>query len=61
MNVQFIEDDSIDSFKLVFNKVSKDAKSILILSCDKNDYDLNKINSILTSCPVPIIGRRYLI
>jgi len=56
MNIQFITDNSIDSFKLAFNEVSKDAKSILILSCDKNDYDLHKMNLILGACDIPIIG-----
>ena len=56
MNIEFIKDNSIESFKIALNNVSKDAKSILILSCDENNYDLTKMNQILTSCLVPIIG-----
>lgn len=56
MNIEFLQDSNIDNFEFALNKVSQDAKSILILSCDKNDYDLHKMNLILSACDVPIIG-----
>ena len=56
MNIQFIENNKIDDFVIALNTVAKDAKSILILSCDENNYDVVKMDSILTACAVPIIG-----
>jgi len=56
MIVEFIKDNNIDELKFMINKVARDAKSILILSCDENDYDVEEVNHILKSCSIPIIG-----
>ncbi len=47
MLIEFIEDNSLEKFEESFFKIEKDAKAILILSCDENDYPLNAINPIL--------------
>ena len=56
MTVEFLANDDFNEFKLSLEKVAKRAKSILILSCDENSYDLAKVNDILKSYHVPIIG-----
>jgi len=56
MLVEFIKDNNIEELKATINKVAKNAKSILILSCDENSYDIDAINNILKSSSVPIIG-----
>lgn len=56
MNIEFIENDSIDNFKTSMQKMQKIAKSVLILSCDENSYNVDKISEILSNCTIPIIG-----
>lgn len=56
MNIQFIPTNKIEDFESTLRSIEKTAKSILILSCDENHYDLEAMNSLLSCCRVPIIG-----
>lgn len=56
MRVDFINDNSISEFEKSLNDISLNAKSILILSCDENQYDLQKLDKILKNIDIPIIG-----
>lgn len=56
MHIQFIPNSNIEDFEVALNSAKKEAKSIFILSYDENNYDLEKMNSILSSSAIPIIG-----
>ena len=56
MNIEFIPTNKIEDFESALQSIQKSAKSILILSCDENRYDLEAMKNILSRCSVPIIG-----
>ncbi|MBU3015160.1 FIST C-terminal domain-containing protein [Poseidonibacter lekithochrous] len=55
MKIKFINDD-INKLEKELNNLSQSAKSILILSCDENNYNTDKMNNILKEHTIPIIG-----
>ena len=56
MKIEFVKNNKISEFEMALETVSKDAKSILILSCDKNNYVTNSLNTILKKHTIPVIG-----
>jgi hypothetical protein len=56
MEVKFIADESLDKFEVALKSIESNAKSILILSCDENNYDNERLNSIISKCSKPILG-----
>jgi len=56
MKVQFIQNSTLGEFKSGLEFAAQKAKSILILSCDQNSYDVDELNKILFQCRVPIMG-----
>jgi len=56
MHIQYIQNSNIEEFESALEHASQTAKSILILSCDENDYDAARITKTLVNCPVPILG-----
>lgn len=56
MNIKFLDNSDIHNFEVALESIAKDAKSILILACDENNYDLKHMNTILSNCKTPIIG-----
>ncbi len=56
MNIQFIHNNEIEEFASALKSASQTAKSILILSCDENAYDVDEMNKILARYSLPIIG-----
>jgi len=56
MKTIFINEDSIEKFEEGFEEIQKDGKSILILSCDGNNYDSKRFDTALKSTQKPIIG-----
>ena len=55
MRIKFINNE-IDKLDEELNKLSKIAKSILIISCDENNYNIQEVNNILQKHTIPIIG-----
>ena len=56
MKIIFTQSDSIDEFKRQLEEIIKGSKSILILSCDENNYNLELMNNILSKYNTPIFG-----
>ncbi len=56
MTVEFIQNDSLEDFKSAMERARQKAASILILSCDENNYDSDVLSAILSSFSIPIIG-----
>ncbi len=56
MDVEFIQNDSLEDFKSLIEKSVQKAQSILILSCDENHHDSDALSAILSSFSIPIIG-----
>ena len=51
-----LEDKSIDSFASALHELDAKSHSIMILSCDENNFSKEALDPILTSCKTPIIG-----
>jgi hypothetical protein len=56
MEIIFIENSDIADLKKALSAMKTKAKSLMILSSEKNNYDVGEINSILSSYPLSIIG-----
>jgi len=59
MHIQFIKDNDIQSFSEALSIANKHAKSIMILSCIEDAYDIEAMNALLQSYPLPIIGGMF--
>lgn len=54
------ESDSFDEFKVGFKLALKNnAKTLLVLTCNDNNYPEELLNDLLTTCPVPVMGGIY--
>lgn len=56
MLVKFISNSDTNDFKLAIESMDKKANSIIILSCDANNYTQQDIDPILKNCTKPIMG-----
>ncbi len=59
MKIEFIENGSIEAFKVAFNKIESEAKSILILASDGNNYTKEDLDPILSSTSKTVLGGIY--
>jgi hypothetical protein len=51
-----LEDKSISNFENALFELEKKSQSIMILSCDENQFTPLALNPILKKCSIPIIG-----
>ena len=55
-NIIFQSNPSLDTLKSSIEKIQNNSKSIIILSCDNNNYNTEEFSSILKNIKTPIIG-----
>ncbi len=51
-----LEDKSIENFEKALKQLEETSRSIIILSCDENNFSSPALDPILTQCTLPIIG-----
>jgi len=51
-----LEDKSIENFEKAVLALQKNSSSIIILACDKNNFEQQLLNPILKQATIPIIG-----
>jgi len=56
MTIKFINNNSLEEFEKGLIEVENEAKSILILSSDENNYDSNELDKILQKCKKTVFG-----
>jgi hypothetical protein len=56
MEIIFIKNSDIADFKEALEMMVSKAKSLMILSSEKNDYNVLEVNALLSSYTIPIIG-----
>lgn len=56
MYCEFIKSSTIENFEKALHKISLISNSVLILSCDENNYELENLNTILKKQTLKIIG-----
>lgn len=59
MKIIFEKDHSTDKFISLLSGLAESEKSLMILSCADNNYDIEKINKILLNLDIPIFGGSF--